>query len=158
MSDPWVLSTVAHGYWLHYPEVVTQIWARYGVAQVDLFVSRETTHCQEWFSFIRQGGSLGLDALSQDWPIGLLHTFPPLPLIPQVFQRVREGRCTVLLVAPRWLGRLWVSDLLRLLPGHSWQLPPRADLLSQVEGQIWHPNPVALYLWVWPLKSLTLNR
>ncbi|KAK0136986.1 hypothetical protein N1851_026852 [Merluccius polli] len=37
-------------------------------------------------------------------PTGLLYAFPPLPLIPQVLGRVREGPYRVLLVAPCCLG------------------------------------------------------
>ncbi|XP_041934156.1 uncharacterized protein LOC121696989 [Alosa sapidissima] len=67
------------GEWRLNPEVVSQVWAQYGTAQVDLFASAETTHCPEWYSLVGQGGSLGLDALSQDWPTGLLYAFPPSP-------------------------------------------------------------------------------
>ncbi len=45
-----------------------------------------------------------------------------------------------------------VPDLIRLI----WQLPAQVDLLSQTDGQIWHPNPTALPLWVWSLWSLSL--
>ncbi|XP_075340396.1 uncharacterized protein LOC142399558 [Odontesthes bonariensis] len=144
------------GEWRLHTDVVNQIWMRYRVAQVDLFASAETTHCPEWFSLRGQGGSLGLDALSKEWPIGLLYAFPPLPLIPQVLQRIKEGQHTVLLVAPRWPARPWFSDLLQLLQGQPWRLPSRADLLSQADGKVWHPNPAALRLWVWPLQSRSL--
>ena len=145
------------GEWRLHTDVVEQIWMRYEVAQVDLFASAETTHCPEWYSLRGQGGSLGLDALSQEWPTGLLYAFPPIPLIPQVLQRIKEGQHIVLLVAPRWPARPWFADLLQLLQGQPWQLPSRADLLAQAGGQIWHPNPVALCLWVWPVQSPSLS-
>ena len=146
------------GEWRLSAEVISQIWMRYGVAHVDLFASAETTHCPEWYSLTGQGGSLGLDALSQEWPTGLLYAFPPLPLIAQVLRRIQEGHHSVLLVAPRWPARPWFPDLLRLLQGHPWQLPCRADLLSQADGRIWHPNPGTLCLWVWPLQGPSLSR
>ncbi len=49
-----------------------------------------------------------------------------------------------------------VPDLIRLIQGCPWQLPAQADLLSETDGQIWHPNPTALHLWVWSLWSLSL--
>lgn len=52
-------------WWLHL-DLVAQIWAQYRAAQVDLFSSKETTHCQEWYSLMVQRGSLGLDALLQE--------------------------------------------------------------------------------------------
>ncbi len=79
------------GEWRLHTEVIAQIWARYGTAQVDLFASVETTHCPRWYSLKVQDGSLGLDALSQEWPTDLLYTFPPFPLIPQVLRRIGEG-------------------------------------------------------------------
>ncbi len=145
------------GEWRLHPEVVAQIWARYGVAWVDLFASRETTHCLAWYLISGQGGSLGLDALSHEWPTGLLYAFPPLLLLPHVLRRISVGQCRVLLVAPRWPGRPWFPDLLQLVQGQPWQLPHRADLLSQVDRQIWHPNPTVLHLWVWPLQNPSLN-
>ncbi len=79
------------GEWRLHTEVIAQIWARYGTAQVDLFASVETTHCPRWYSLKVQDGSLGLDALSQEWPTDLLYAFPPFSLIPQVLRRIGEG-------------------------------------------------------------------
>ncbi|KAJ8364380.1 hypothetical protein SKAU_G00132110 [Synaphobranchus kaupii] len=42
-----------------------------------------------------------------------------------------------------------------LLAGEPWQLLLRQDLLSQLDGRIWHHNPGLLQLWVWPLKGPT---
>ena len=145
------------GEWRLHPQVVSQLWDRFGVARTDLFATRENAHCERWISLVGQGGPLGLDALSAEWPDGLLYAFPPLPLIPQVLHRVRLGCYRVLLIAPRWPGRHWFPDLLRLVHGAPWPLPIRADLLSQAEGLIWHPRPATLQLWAWPLLSPSLG-
>ena len=76
------------GEWRLHAEVVANLWARFGVAQVDLFASRETTHCQMWFSLSYPCGPLGLDALSHEWPGGIFYAFPPIPLIPLVLERI----------------------------------------------------------------------
>ena len=55
------------GEWRLHAEVVAYLWARFGVAQVDLFASRETTPCQMWFSLNYPCGPLGLDAPSHEW-------------------------------------------------------------------------------------------
>ena len=144
------------GEWRLHTEVVTGLWARFGVAQVDLFASRETTHCRMWFSLSHPCGPLGLDALSHEWPGGRLYAFPPIPLIPLVLERVRQGSYQVL-VAPRWPARHWFPALLRPVHGQPWPLPVRADLLSQVGGRIWHPKPAVLQLWAWPLLSPCLK-
>ena len=38
------------GEWVLHPEVVKQIWAQFGRAEVDLFASRRNSHCALWFS------------------------------------------------------------------------------------------------------------
>ena len=48
---------------------------------------------------------------------------------------------------------VWFLLLHSLFDRSPWQLPKRLDLLSQLEGSIWHPNPSWLQLTVWPLKG-----
>ncbi|XP_037611715.1 uncharacterized protein LOC119479819 [Sebastes umbrosus] len=140
------------GEWRLHPEVVASLSTQFGMAQVDLFASKETAHCQLWFSLRPPGGPLGLDALSHEWPKGLQYAFPPLPLIPHVLDRINRGHYKVLLVAPRWPGRHWFPALLRLVHGRPWPLPLRADLLSQAGGKIWYPKPAVMQLWAWPFS------
>ncbi len=54
------------GEWRLHPQVVQLIWSWFGVAQVDLFASPETTHCQ-WFYSLTEA-TLGTDALAHSWP------------------------------------------------------------------------------------------
>ncbi len=65
------------GEWRLHPQAVQLIWSRFGVAQVDLFASPETTHCQ-WFYSLTEA-TLGTDALAHSWPQGLRkYAFPPV--------------------------------------------------------------------------------
>ena len=143
------------GEWRLHPEVVPTLSAHFGTLQVDLFASRETTHCQRWFSLRQPCSPLGLDA--QEWLEGLLYAFPPLPLVPHVLNRIAQGCYRILLVAPYWPGRHWFPALLHLNYGQPWPLPHRADLLSQAGSQIWHPNPAVKQLWAWSLLSPSLK-
>ncbi len=70
------------GEWMLHPEVVKQIWRDFGQAQVDLFATRQTSHCPLWFS-LTHPAPLGLDAMVQTWPRLHLHTFPPIALLPE---------------------------------------------------------------------------
>ena len=81
----------------------------------------------------------------------LLYAFPPLELIPQVLARVRVLGVRLLLVAPAWGS--WRQDVAPLLYRDPWQLPLRVDLLTQARGEIFHPCPGDLDLWVWPLEG-----
>ncbi len=140
------------GEWMLHPEVVKQIWRVFGQAQVDLFATRQTSHCPLWFS-LTHPAPLGLDAMVQTWPRLRLYAFPPIALLPGVLERVRRDGVRLLLVAPFWPGRVWFSDLISLLDGSPWEIPVRRDLLSQAEGMILHPRPELWKLWVWPLRG-----
>ncbi|KAA0701345.1 hypothetical protein E1301_Tti024361 [Triplophysa tibetana] len=141
------------GEWRLHPEVVKQIWERFGQAEIDLFASQETSHCPLWFS-IFPPAPLGVDALVQTWPRRRLYAFPPIALLPQVLERVRQEGIRLLLIAPYWPARVWFSDLLMLLEGQPWEIPLRQDLLTQARGTICHPSPELWKLWAWPLKGV----
>ena len=94
---------------------------------------------------------MGLDALANSWPQGLLYAFPPLHLIPPVLERVRTSGARVLLVAPGWGA--WMSDIAPLLYDQPWALPLRRDLLRQARNEIFHPRPQDLDLRVWPVSA-----
>ncbi len=91
---------------------------------MDLFASRETSHCPIWFS-LTHPAPLGLDAMTQMWPRLRLYAFPPIALLPGVLERVRRDRVSLLLIAPRWPGRVWFPNLLSLLDGPPLELPVR---------------------------------
>ncbi|XP_033987890.1 uncharacterized protein LOC117483621 [Trematomus bernacchii] len=143
------------GEWRLHPEVVETIWSLFGRAEVDLFASEESRHCPLWFSWAEVTSPMGQDALAHDWPDSLLYAFPPQPLLLQTLQRVLTQGHRLLLVAPRWPGRVWFPLLRSLCCGPPWRLPDRKDLLSQLRGQIWHPDPHRLQLWAWPLRGPT---
>ncbi len=102
--------TTAHfpGEWRLHPETIRLIWSRFGEAQVDLFASRESSHCQLYFSLTE--GTLGTDALAHSWPRALCkYAFPPVSLLAQTLCKAREDEEQVLLVAPFWPTRTWFS-------------------------------------------------
>ncbi len=105
-----------------HPEVVELIWTEFSKAQVDLFASRETSHCPLWFS-LTHPSLLWLDAMVQTWLRLHLYAFPQIALLPEVLERVRRDRVPLLLNAPRWPGRVWFPDLVSLLDGPPLELP-----------------------------------
>ncbi|KAL0161496.1 hypothetical protein M9458_045221, partial [Cirrhinus mrigala] len=140
------------GEWRLHPQVVQLIWSRFGEAQVDLFASPESAHCQLFYSLSE--ASLGTDALAHSWPGGLLkYAFPPVSCLPQTLCKIREDEEQVLLVAPYWPTRTWFAELMLLATAPSWKIPLRKDLLSQGMGTIWHPCPDLWNLHVWLLDG-----
>ncbi len=121
-------------------------------AQVDLFASPDTFHCQLFYSLSE--GTLGTDALAHSWPRGLRkYAFPPVSLLAQILCKVREDEEQVLLVAPYWPNRTWFPELMLLATAPPWQIPLRRDLLSQRGGTLWHPRPDLWNLHVWSLDG-----
>ncbi len=140
------------GEWRLHPEVVQLIWRRFGDAQVDLFASPDTFHCQLFYSLSE--GTLGMDALAHSWPRGLRkYAFLPVSLLAQTLCKVREDEEQVLLVAPYWPNRTWFPELMLLATAPPWQIPLRRDLLSQRGGTLWHPRPDLWNLHVWSLDG-----
>ncbi len=142
-------SNVPSEEWMLHPQVVQKNWKFFGKAEVDLFASKDNSHCPIYYSKDR-------DALAHDWPNLLLYAFPPIALLPQVVRRVREQGHKVLLVAPLWRNQPWLSELTQLLTAAPWPVPLRRDLLSQANGTIWHPRPELWALYIWPLNGSLL--
>ncbi len=139
------------GEWRLHPKVLQLIWRHFGDAQVDLFASPDTSHCQLFFSLSK--GTLGTDALACSWPRCLRkYAFPPVSLLAQTLCKVREDEEQVLLVAPYWPNRTWFPELMLLATAPPWQIPLRRDLLSQRGGTLWHPRPDLWNLHVWSLE------
>ncbi len=140
------------GEWRLHPETIRLIWSRFGEAQVDLFASPESSHCQLYFSLTE--GPLGTDALAHSWPRALRkYAFPPVSLLAQTLCKLREDEEQVLLVVPHWPTRTWFPELISLATAPPWRIPLRKDLLSQGLGTIWHPRPDLWNLHVWLLDG-----
>ncbi len=81
------------GEWRLHPQTVQLIWRRFGLAQVDLFASLETSHCQ-----LCPMEHSATDALAHSWPRGLRkYAFPPVSLLAQTLCKVREEEEQILL-------------------------------------------------------------
>ncbi len=102
-------------------------------ARVDLFASKDNSHCPIFFT-------RSMDALAHEWPSLPLYAFPPVALLPQVLRRERELRHKLLLIAPLWRHAPSDSVGVRVIAAPR-PIPLRWDLLSQVNGTIWHPRP-----------------
>ncbi len=140
------------GEWRLHPQAVQLIWGQFGAAQVDLFASPETTHCQEFYSLTE--ATLSTDALAHSWPRGLRkYAFPPASLLAQTLCKIREDEEQILLVAPYWSNKTWFPELMLLATAPPWPIPLRKDLLSQRWGTLWHPRPDLWKLNVWSLDG-----
>ncbi|KAL0152765.1 hypothetical protein M9458_052488 [Cirrhinus mrigala] len=104
------------GEWRLHPQAVQLIWDRFGQAQVDLFASPESTHCQ----------CTGTQLAEE----------PAQPHCTNPVQSQR-GQGTDSLDGPL----LAPQNLVLLASAPPWRISLRKDLLSQGKGTIWHPRP-----------------
>lgn len=141
--------------WRLQPEVVQQIWTRFGKATVDLFANRSNTHCPLWFSLRPQDRPpLGVDAFAHaPWPRGLLYAFPPLHLIPQLLERVRVERLRVILVAPDRRSAPWYAVLTLMAVTPPWPIPQFRGALSQEADAIQALPTLGQPLQAWLLRG-----
>lgn len=79
----------------------------------------------------------------------------PIPLIPRVLRKIRQDLTQVIFVALDRQRKVWCTDLLYLSLCPQLHLPFRADLLSQSQGQVLHPNLLAFDLHAWRLNGAT---
>ena len=138
--------------WSLHPDIVAQVWRRFGKASVDLFASRKNTKCPLWFGVAdEQAQSLGVDALAHSpWPPGLLYAFPPIPLLLPLLDRVVKEKRKIIIVAPEAPRTSWYPLLASLALQPPWPIPLRQDALSQAGGQITRPPILrAFRLLVW---------
>ncbi len=143
-------NNVAPGEWNLHPQMVQMIWSVFSKEEFDLFASGDNCHCPTYFSKQR-------DALAHDWPNARLYAFPPIVLLPQVIRRIRETKCSLLLVAPLSRNQVWFPEMIQLLSAAPQSIPRRRDLLSQAQGKIWHSQPELWSLHVWPLVGSLVN-
>lgn len=137
--------------WSLHPQVVLQLWERFGRVQVNLFVSQDNTHCPSWFSMSDPPGPLGLDALPHDWPTVTRYAFPPFPLITNTLDRVSVKDHQLLLIAPYWPRRPWFILLLSLSGILMAAANKTQPALSGSGDTLWH---AASSFWAWPLRGV----
>ncbi|KAL0165098.1 hypothetical protein M9458_040851, partial [Cirrhinus mrigala] len=109
------------GEWRLHPQVVQLIWSHFGEAQIDLFASPESSHCQLFYSLGK--APLGGEALAHSWPPGPKYAFPPMSLLAQTLCKIREDE--------EQPTRTWSPDLISLTAAPPWKIPLRKDLLSR---------------------------
>ncbi|KAI2661198.1 ORF V: Enzymatic polyprotein [Labeo rohita] len=101
------------GKWRLHPQTVQLIWSRFGEAQIDLFASPESSHCQLYY-FLSEAPL---------WPPGPKYAFPPVSLLAQTLCKIMEDGEQVLLVAPYWPTWTWFVDLTLLATAPSLENP-----------------------------------
>ena len=145
--------------WRLLPKIVSRLFSRWGLPQIDAFASPQNHQLPIWFSRLPHPGAAGVNALSQSWTGLSIYAFPPIPLILQTLVKIRaEAPELVILIVPTWPRRVWYQLLLQLACSPPVLLPLQMDLLSQTlqdKGTLFHTNLKSLRLAAWPLSGLS---
>ncbi len=126
--------------WILHPLMVQRIWEIFDRVRVDLFASKDNSHCPIFFT-------RSTDALAHEWSSLPFYAFPPVALLPQALRRVREQRHKLILISPLWRDQLWASGVIPAA-----EISPVTDPLetgpplSSERHELW-----ALH--VWPLNG-----
>jgi hypothetical protein len=121
--------------------------------EVDRFADRLNHKLPRWCSWKKQLGAEATDAMCQDWRGALNYAFPPLKLVPKVFDHVWRQRAPTVLVVPKWTGTWWYSVLESLTEPQDWlELGPSSKILQigpsgydRILGKRWNFIAVKLF-------------
>lgn len=117
--------------WRLHPDNFRDIVLRFGRPLVDLFATPQNAHLPGFYTRFQCTGAEGCNALRCRWPPGLLYVFPPIPLIPQVIQKLIVEQAEILLIAPLWPRRPWYVDLVGLSVSPPWTIPLQQSLSAR---------------------------
>ncbi len=89
-------SNVPSEEWMLHPQVVQKIWKTFGKAEVDLFASKDNSHCPTYYSKDRdalaQYGTLDPSCGLDIWPLHLAAQWEPTGFPERVLNTISEAR------------------------------------------------------------------
>ena len=146
-------SKIKNTEWTLKKSVVQTIFQMWEIPHVDLFATRLNHQIQTFVSPFPDELALTVDALSISWKGVIGYAYPPIVLIPKVLQKIQEGGCKIILIAPFWTRQPWFPILTQLLVDYPVRLPEISDLISQPRSRLYHQNVSMLKLTAWRLSA-----
>ena len=136
-----------------------RIQVHFGVPALDLFATAENRVVPDFFSPVPHPEALAVDALSRDWPRGvLLYAFPPTALVQALLQKLRqEPGLRLILVASTSPTKPWYADLRSLALHEPLPVARTLDTLWQAPSgeaeRKFHSHPELYQLGAWLIAS-----
>ena len=113
------------------PLLFAELWHLCGPFDVDRFASSVnvqrnplTGQPLPYCSRFLEPGTLGMDALTENWAGSMSYAFPPPAILDRVVSLIARQRAHAVLIAPIWHSAIWWPALLALRPRFV-ELPPR---------------------------------
>ena len=142
---------ILHTEWSMHPAVLESLWQVWDKPLVDLFATRYNAKLSCFVSPVPDDLAFGVDAMSMSWEGIHAYAYPPTALIRQVLRKIKLHSCKIILIAPYWPEKPWMTELLALSEDPPVPLPLRKDLLKQPQQSLFHQNPAVLALHAWKL-------
>ena len=108
--------------WHLLPQMSQVAFHLWGLPEVDLLASSNTTQCQHYYTLETplSQGALGLNAFNHPWMFKVSYVCPPTTLVPLVLSKILvehvKGQLRLLiLVAPCWMEAPWLPTVLNML-------------------------------------------
>ena len=108
--------------------------ATYGPHTIDRFASSATTQVPRYNSRYSDPQAEARNAMTQDWTHEINFIHPPVDMLPEVVQKLREQPCRATVVAPYWPSQMWFQELSSI--SCSAELLPRAGLSCPLHLQV----------------------
>ena len=145
MAADWLSKVVDYEDWVVEDWVYNLGVARWGPCLVDRFASGKNAKCPRWNSHWMEPGTEGVDAMTQDWSMGLSWVVPPARLVHQVLALVAQQGAEVVIVLPMWKGSEWwlmveemlVDGVSLGLSGAGWCRPGPGNFVEPWKNRLW---------------------
>ena len=115
--------------WHLLPSVFHLICLRWGMPQIDLFATEDSTQLIRFYAWGQTLKAEAFDALLQLWDFDLAYLFPPPALLPRVLNKIALSSGNFILITPFWPSQKWFPPLLDLQIQDVRRLPLLPDVV-----------------------------
>lgn len=116
-----------------------EISVKLGKPEVDLFAARINAKCKDYVSWLRDPGSMAIDAFTLDWGKYFFYAFPPFIIIARVLRKIINDSARGIVVVPLWPSQPWYPLYCSMLNSQPIYFEPSSNLLISPDRQ---PHPL----------------
>lgn len=116
-----------------------KISAKFGIPGIDLFASRLNAKCKDYVSWIKDPGSIAVDAFTINWNKFFFYAFPSFILITRVLQKIKAEGARGVLVVPQWPAQPWYPLFLSMLESDVLSFKAESNVLLSSDRK---PHPL----------------
>ncbi len=88
------------------PKYIQKVFTKFGRPSIDLFAAYLTTQCPQFYSWLPDPESCGVDAFTFTWK-DRIYAFTPFCLVGKVLQKLIDDEADGIVIAPFWTAQPW---------------------------------------------------